>query len=133
MKSEITSHSRNSGSIKNRGAEVNGGTLNDARMSQLFQRTIEDFTCGRCGRRVIGNGYTNHCPTCLWSRHVDINPGDRTADCRGLMEPVGLEIRGDAYVIMHRCVQCGLERKNSASPQDNNEAVIRLAVIGGQF
>ena len=49
------------------------------------------------------------------------------------MEPVGLEICGDAYVIMHRCVQCGLERKNSASPQDNNEAVIRLAVIGGQF
>ena len=50
-----------------------------------FTRVVEDFTCGQCGAAVTGDGYTNHCPLCLWSRHVDINPGDRAAECGGLM------------------------------------------------
>ena len=58
-----------------------------------FNRRIEDFTCEHCGTEVHGNGYTNHCPNCLWSKHVDINPGDRAADCGGLMEPIAVEIQ----------------------------------------
>ena len=42
-----------------------------------FTRKVEDFTCEHCGREVHGNGYTNHCPHCLHSKHVDVNPGDR--------------------------------------------------------
>ena len=59
-----------------------------------FQRTIEDFTCEQCNFAVKGNGYTNHCPKCLWSKHVDVNPGDRAATCGGLMEPIGAEVGG---------------------------------------
>ena len=58
-----------------------------------FQRKKENFVCEHCGQEVIGNGYTNHCPSCLHSKHVDINPGDRAETCGGLMEPVDLELK----------------------------------------
>ena len=96
-----------------------------------FQRTVEDFTCENCGHEVEGSGYTNHCPRCLWSKHVDVNPGDRAADCGGLMRPVAVEVRGDQYRILQRCEQCGHEHWNKASPQDDFEALLALAKEGG--
>ena len=52
----------------------------------------EAFTCRCCGRLVTPDGaasaHRNHCPNCLTSLHVDVEPGDRAADCGGLMEPV---------------------------------------------
>ena len=54
--------------------------------AKTFQRCPEDFECGNCGHEIEGNGYTNHCTACLWSKHVDVNPGDRAADCHGLMK-----------------------------------------------
>lgn len=92
-----------------------------------FQRTKEDFTCERCGFFVRGSGYTNHCPQCLWSKHVDVNPGDRQAICKGLMEPVDVEIKGGEYVILHHCVLCGFEKRNRASMTDNFEAILQLS------
>jgi hypothetical protein len=92
-----------------------------------FRRTIEDFVCERCGAEVTGSGYTNHCPACLWSKHVDINPGDRAAACGGLMEPVGLDRRGDAYTILHRCLRCGHAKPNKSAAGDNFSALLALA------
>lgn len=92
-----------------------------------FNRNIEDFTCENCGTEVHGNGYTNHCPNCLFSKHVDINPGDRSAECGGLMEPVGLEIKNGEYIIIHRCKKCGFMRKNKTSLDDNFETVLNLS------
>lgn len=89
-----------------------------------FTRRIEDFSCGHCGAGVTGDGYTNHCPRCLWSRHVDINPGDRAADCGGLMEPVAAGVTNDRWVITHRCVECGFVRPNR-SAADDDEAALR--------
>lgn len=94
---------------------------------KCFQRTIENFTCERCGRRVAGNGYTNHCPQCLWSKHVDENPGDRAETCGGMMEPVGIEVKEEKYVIAHKCIRCGLEKKNKASEDDNMNEIIKLS------
>lgn len=48
-----------------------------------FQRQIEDFVCEKCGKEVKGDGYTDHCPRCLRSKHVDVNPGDRRSKCNG--------------------------------------------------
>ncbi|HBA36904.1 TPA: hypothetical protein DCZ15_03455 [Candidatus Falkowbacteria bacterium] len=87
--------------------------------SRKFQRRRENFICRNCGASVQGNGYTNHCPVCLWSRHVDINPGDRRAACRGMMEPIGAEIKAQKYIIIHRCRQCGHEKKNKVAENDN--------------
>ncbi len=98
--------------------------------SKKFQRTKEDFICGTCGFSVRGNGYTNHCPQCLWSRHVDVNPGDRRETCQGLMEPVAIEKKGKEYVILHRCTKCGFERKNKLADSDNFDAVEEITAKG---
>ncbi len=92
-----------------------------------FNRRIEDFICEHCGAEVHGNGYTNHCPNCLWSKHVDVNPGDRAADCGGLMEPVGVELKNGEYILLQKCKKCGHLRKNKVSPEDNFEEIIKLS------
>lgn len=92
-----------------------------------FTRRIENFTCEHCGARVEGTGYTNHCPKCLWSKHVDVEPGDRAATCGGMMEPVSIEGSSPEYVILHRCVKCGYERKNKVQPGDDADALLALA------
>lgn len=94
---------------------------------KIFSRREEDFVCENCGAKVIGNGYTNHCPKCLYSKHVDVNPGDRSADCGGLMEPVDIEIKDGNYVLIHKCKKCGFVRKNKVSNQDNFEAVLDIS------
>jgi len=96
-------------------------------MSPNFQKKIENFTCENCGTKVEGNGYTNHCPKCLFSKHVDVNPGDRAEVCGGLMEPVGLKLEKGHYIITHRCQKCGLERNNQAADNDDINALIKLS------
>ena len=94
--------------------------------TKKFQRKIEDFICGHCGASVKGTGCMDHCPACLWSRHVDINPGDRQAECRGLMEPIGVEIKGGEKIIYYQCQKCGFKHRVKAGEQDNFEAMIKL-------
>jgi DNA-directed RNA polymerase subunit RPC12/RpoP len=96
-------------------------------MEPKFQRRIEDFRCEKCGAQVRGNGFTNHCPQCLWSKHVDINPGDRAEPCQGLMEPVGVESKSSEYRILFRCTRCGTERWNKSAPEDDFEILVWIA------
>jgi rubrerythrin len=88
-------------------------------MSQTFIKNEEDFTCGHCGSGVKGNGYTNHCPKCLWSKHVDVNPGDRAATCGGLMRPISFEQKGGEINLIHECVVCGYQKRNKLAPADD--------------
>ena len=97
-----------------------------------FKRTIEDFTCGHCGAEMKGGGYTNHCSQCLWSRHVDVNPGDRAALCQGMMEPIESELRGKEYFVKQRCVICGHERWNSLVAGDDFDALVRVEAKRGR-
>ncbi|MBN8548848.1 MAG: RNHCP domain-containing protein [Deltaproteobacteria bacterium] len=99
-------------------------------IDKLFQRRIEDFTCEHCATAVKGNGYTNHCPKCLWSKHVDIHPGDRAQSCKGPMQPVAVEVKGTQYTILHRCLTCGFERRNRSVAEDDFEALLKVA--GGE-
>lgn len=94
-----------------------------------FTRTIEDFTCEHCGEHVVGSGYTNHCPRCLWSKHVDVSPGDRVADCGGMMKPAGIEGASPDYRIVHRCERCGYTRPNAVNKNDDMQAVLAIAGI----
>ncbi|HAP74220.1 TPA: hypothetical protein DCZ46_02850 [Candidatus Campbellbacteria bacterium] len=91
-----------------------------------FTRTIEDFVCENCGTEVIGDGYTNHCPKCLWSKHVDINPGDRLADCGGMMKPTGLDKKSDLFYVVQKCEKCGHERRNKLIKGDSFDEAIKL-------
>lgn len=91
-----------------------------------FARKKEDFVCEKCGITVKGNGYTNHCPNCLYSKHVDVNPGDRLANCGGLMKPVRVEGTEKAYKVLHRCIVCKYEKINKVAPEDNIEALVAI-------
>ena len=92
-----------------------------------FTRTREDFVCEQCGHETKGTGYTNHCPKCLWSKHVDIDPGDRKAECGGMMRPVAIEgSTGAGYTVHQRCEKCGFERRNKVEESDDREAILAL-------
>ena len=78
--------------------------------TKRFSKNDSGFICAACGREVLPLGYTsrNHCPFCLSSLHVDVNPGDRANECGGPLRPVRAEPdpkRG--YVLVHRCEKCG--------------------------
>lgn len=90
-----------------------------------FQRRKEDFLCAHCGVFVVGNGYTDHCPACLWSRHVDINPGDRAQSCGGMMEPVWAERKGTGYRIYYRCQKCLAPHRVKATEADDPSALLK--------
>ncbi len=94
---------------------------------KLFSRTIEDFTCEHCGMFVRGNGYTNHCPGCLWSRCVDKNPGDRASDCGGMMRPIDAGVEKGEFVIVHKCEKCGKVARCRATEQDDTDVIIKLS------
>ncbi|MGK2849094.1 MAG: RNHCP domain-containing protein [Minisyncoccota bacterium] len=93
----------------------------------LFQRRKENFKCGYCGFQMTGNGYTNHCARCLYSKHVDVFPGDRMAKCQGLMEPVTVTASDAGYRLQHRCLCCGYVKNNKTDPRDSFEALLCLA------
>ncbi|MEN9561619.1 MAG: hypothetical protein RIQ56_892 [Candidatus Parcubacteria bacterium] len=92
-----------------------------------FQRKKENFECEHCGEHVVGNGYTNHCPKCLWSKHVDNNPGDRTNACGGLMKPVRLEGTTPKYRIVHTCTICHISRIVTVAETDDPQALVTLS------
>ena len=96
-------------------------------MAKKFQRNIEDFICEHCGASVIGNGYTNHCPRCLWSKHVDSYPGDRAEECGGPMEPVRAEKSRHDWTLFHKCLKCHEIRKVKINLNDNFEKLIEVA------
>ena len=87
-------------------------------LSKRFSKNDDGFTCLHCGRYVPPLGYTsrNHCPYCLWSIHVDVNPGDRANDCGGIMEPITAEVDSKkGFVIVHKCKKCGAISRNRSA------------------
>jgi ribosomal protein L37AE/L43A len=95
-----------------------------------------DFTCKQCGYNVSANRAAsgvinrNHCPYCLYSRHVDLHhAGDRLCACKGLMAPVGMTIKNsrDKYastqmgelMLVHRCTSCNRLSINRVAADDD--------------
>ncbi len=92
-----------------------------------FIKKKEDFICKVCGTEVKGTGYTNHCPNCLYSLHVDEDvPGDRASSCKGLMDPIKVEIKDGEYILIHKCQKCKKVIKNKSSENDNFEEILKL-------
>jgi hypothetical protein len=92
----------------------------------VFIKNVENFACEHCGTQVEGSGYTNHCPECLYSKHVDVNPGDRKEMCGGMMVPVRVEGSSPDYSLVHICARCGAERRIRLSPDDNFDTVLSI-------
>lgn len=95
----------------------------------MFKVIDEEFICENCGKKVSKLGYScrNHCPFCLYSKHVDIEPGDRAEDCHGLLEPIGIEKNKKGYIIIFRCKKCGEIRRNKIAEDDDIDKVIELS------
>lgn len=93
----------------------------------------DSFTCKVCGRPVVSTGagsdHRNHCPNCLSSLHLDIEPGDREADCGGIMDPVGVWVRKNGeWAIIHRCRRCGHLSSNRVAADDNPMKLMSIAM-----
>lgn len=90
----------------------------------------EEFICEKCGEKINKLNYTarDHCNKCLYSKHVDINPGDRANSCKGLLKPMGIEKFKDTYKIIYKCEKCGQLHKNIVASDDNFDLIIDLSV-----
>ena len=51
--------------------------------------------------------------------HVDVNPGDRAATCRALMQPVALLYERGRFIVVHECTRCHVQRRNRADRNDD--------------
>lgn len=93
----------------------------------------DSFTCKVCGRLVVpggaGSEHRNHCPNCLSSQHLDNEPGDRAANCGGVMEPIAVWVRKNGeWAVIHRCKICGALSSNRIAADDNPMQLISLAM-----
>lgn len=85
----------------------------------------DEFDCLSCGAAVpVGKApVRDHCHRCLVSLHVDNVPGDRAAQCGGLMHPIGLGRSNGADTIEYECASCGARHRVVAHPDDDAAAL----------
>jgi len=101
------------------------------------------FRCCNCGQWVpftefMGTEHRNHCPFCLWSKHVDLEkPGDRKSKCQAGMKPIGLtfkhegvdkygRLRQGELMLIHECTGCGKISINRIAADDNEEMILKV-------
>src|SRR5262245_27702571 len=108
-----------------------------------MRNTFGDFNCAHCGAFVSsmhmlsGVNNRNHCPYCLWSRHLDLySSGDRLSACKSPMKPVGLTMkkgrnkyasspRGE-LMLVHVCVECGSVSINRIAGDDDPDSILEV-------
>lgn len=98
-------------------------------MERQFSKNDECFICAVCGKNVNKLGYTSrdHCPYCLCSLHVDINPGDRANQCKGVLKPIQANPHvKKGMVITYQCTQCKQLHNNKAATDDNKEVLLSV-------
>ena len=94
-----------------------------------FTMIDENFICDVCKKEVKKLGYTarDHCPHCFCSKHVDINPGDRSSTCHGILEPIGMELaKKDKYKIVYKCNKCNMIKRNVTADDDNFDKILEV-------
>ena len=97
--------------------------------TKRFTMIDEDFICSVCSKEVKALGYTarDHCPYCLCSKHVDINPGDRACSCLGILRPINVEKgKKDELKIVYKCDKCGEIKRNKMASDDNFDEVLKI-------
>lgn len=114
--------------------------MNREHKKMMYQRgyyrsnpCTDHFTCKVCDRLVVpvgaGSDHRNHCPNCLSSLHLDLEPGDRAADCGGIMDPVGVWVRKNGeWAVIHRCRRCGALSSNRVAADDNPMKLMSIAL-----
>ena len=94
-----------------------------------FNMIDDEFICENCHQKISKLNYTarDHCNYCLYSKHVDINPGDRANNCHGLLVPIDIEKFKDTYKIIYKCEKCHEIHKNIMAIDDNMDEIIKLS------
>jgi hypothetical protein len=92
------------------------------------------FVCTESGLSGVQN--RNHCPYCLWSRHLDLYAaGDRLSACKSLMKPIGLTVKltrkkygsgQGELMLIHLCTECGTLSINRIATDDDPQTVITV-------
>jgi hypothetical protein len=118
--------------------------LNTTRHKQWGRQLSEqEFICRHCHAWVYthplisGVQNRNHCPYCLWSRHIDQSlAGDRMSACKAIMQPIGLTMKrsynkyGQAVegelMLIHRCHECGKLSINRIAADDLTERLMDI-------
>jgi hypothetical protein len=112
-------------------------------MKAFWSDIKTDFKCQHCGnyvsaaRMLAGVGNRNHCPYCLWSRHLDLfEAGDRLAACKAPMRPVGLTLKRSCnkyasaasgeLMLVHLCTDCDGISINRIAADDHPEAIMEV-------
>jgi hypothetical protein len=107
-----------------------------------WRRQEQGFTCLHCHGYVdsstacSGVCNRNHCPYCLWSRHLDLHAaGDRLSACKAGMQPIGLTFKRSAkkycpghgeLMLVHLCVECSRLSVNRLAADDHSGTVYEL-------
>jgi len=96
----------------------------------MFVKNDESFICNNCGLKVEKLEYTSrdHCNSCLYSIHVDITPGDRLNECKGILKPFNVEIsnKTKAEVVIYKCLKCGEIIRNKIATDDNKDEIYKI-------
>jgi hypothetical protein len=119
-------------------SKVNTGRFGTLRPG--FDPSLTGFKCGHCRVYISaelllsGVNNRNHCPYCLWSKHLDLyQAGDRLAACKSLMRPVGLALKctrkkygtqaAGELMLVHLCIDCGKVSLNRFAADDDVDKV----------
>lgn len=83
----------------------------------------ESFSCENCKKEVEKDTtwwVRNHCPYCLFSKHLDEKfPWDRLSECWGMMEVVGIDYKKNKWwMIEHGCKICSKKILNKVAEDD---------------
>ncbi len=103
---------------------------------------MNSFRCLHCQRKVseeaVGTRNRNHCPNCLWSKHVDEKvAGDRLSECGGGMETVGLTFKQEGVdkdgravqgeiMLVHKCQKCAKISINRIAGDDSPQEILTV-------
>jgi hypothetical protein len=105
--------------------------------------TFGDFKCAHChvivssAHFLSGVNNRNHCPYCLWSRHLDLYvAGDRLSACKEQMKPIGLTMKSDRnkyrrdqrgeLMLVHECIECKALSINRIAADDDPSTIIAI-------
>ena len=112
--------------------------------SHRFGRIDQEdgFLCKQCKAFVSSASFLsgvqnrNHCPYCLYSRHLDLyEAGDRLSACKSPMKPIGLTTKvsrkkyGTGHgelMLVHLCIDCDRLSINRIAADDDFETIVAL-------
>jgi hypothetical protein len=98
--------------------------LDRSQSAQIRKNPIhrdESFLCSIC-KRSVDKGKVqirDHCPYCLHGIHLDIIPGDRASDCKGVLVPQSLETTNAQTWITYVCKTCNYIFRVRSHPDDD--------------